>query len=86
MIIKRCSLCNRTHSVKARNKQNELRAKANIASRAKKDRLYPELMVGDKVKILRKKAITEEERTSHFLQREYTVESIDEKIFKYIIH
>lgn len=51
----------------------------NIASRAKKDRLYPELMVGDKVKILRKKATTEKERTSHFLQREYTVESIDEK-------
>jgi hypothetical protein len=52
----------------------------NIASRAKKDRLYPELMVGDKVKILRKKLITEKERSSHFLKGEYTVESIDEKL------
>ena len=40
---------------KARNKENELRAKANIASKAKKERLYPELMVGDRVKNLTKK-------------------------------
>ena len=40
---------------KARNKENELRAKANIASKAKKERLYPELMVGDRVKSLTKK-------------------------------
>ena len=65
---------------KARNKENELRAKVNIASKAKKERLYPELMVGDKVKILRKKLITEKERSSHFLKGEYTVESIDEKL------
>ena len=37
-------------------------------------------MVGDKVKIMRKKLITEKERTSHFLKGEYTVESIDEKL------
>ena len=65
---------------KARNKENELRAKVNIASKAKKERLYPELMVGDKVKILRKKLITEKERSSHFLKGEYTVESIYEKL------
>ena len=65
---------------KARNKENELRAKVNIASKAKKERLYPELMVGDKVKIMRKKLITEKERISHFLKGEYTVESIDTKL------
>ena len=65
---------------KARDKENELRAKIKIASKAKKDRLYPELMVGDKVKITRKKTITEKERTSHFLKSEHTVESIDEKL------
>ena len=65
---------------KARDKENELRAKVNIASKAKKERLYPDLMVGDKVTIRRKKAITEKERTSHFLQGEYTVEAIDTKL------
>ena len=64
----------------ARQEKNELRAKLNVASKAKKQRLYPELKVGDKVKIVRKKAITEKERTSHFLAGEYTVESISEKL------
>ena len=48
--------------------------------KAKKDKLYPELKVGDQVKIKRKKAITEKERTSHFLKGEYVVEEISEKL------
>ena len=64
----------------ARKKDNEFKAKLNISAKAKKDRLYPELNVGDKVKIKRKKAITEKERTSHFLQGEYVVEEIFEKL------
>lgn len=48
--------------------------------RQKKQRLYLELSVGDKVKIVRKKAITEKERTSHFLQGEYVIEEISEKL------
>ena len=44
--------------------------------KARKDKLYPEIKVGDKVKIIRKKAITEKERTSSFLKGEYTVEEI----------
>ena len=48
--------------------------------KAKKEKIYPELKVGDKVKILRKKAITEKERTSHFLKGEYTVEGISKKL------
>ena len=47
--------------------------------RQKKQRLYLELSVGDKIKIVRKKAITEKERTSHFLQGEYVIEEISEK-------
>ena len=43
--------------------------------------MYPTLKVGDKVKkIMRKKAITEKEITSPFLQGEYTVEKIATKL------
>ena len=52
----------------------------NVSMKAKKEKLYPELKVGDKVKIIRKKAITEKERTSHFLKGEYTVEEITTKL------
>ena len=65
---------------KARDKDNEFKSRLNIAMKTKKQRLYPELSVGDKVKIKRKKTTTEKERTSHFLKGEYTVESIDEKL------
>lgn len=64
----------------ARDKDNEFKSRLNVAMKAKKQRLYPDLKVGDKVKIRRKKAITEKERTSHFLKGEYTVEAIDEKL------
>ena len=65
---------------KARDKNNEFRSRLNIAMKAKKQRLYPELFVGGKVKIKRKKTTTEKERTSHFLKGEYAVESIDKKL------
>ena len=64
----------------ARKDKNEFRAMINVASKAKKEKIYPELNVGDKVKIKRKKLITEKERTSHWLKGEYTVESISEKL------
>lgn len=64
----------------ARNNGNEFKAMLTVASKARKERIYPELNVGDKVKIVRKKAITEKERTSHFLKGEYVVEDISEKI------
>ena len=65
---------------KARDKDNEFKSRLKISMNAKKQRLYPELNVGDKVKIRRKKAITEKERTSHFLKGEYTVEAIETKL------
>ena len=64
----------------ARKEKNEFRAMINVASKAKKERIYPELFVGDRVKIMRKKLITEKERTSHFLKGEYVVEEIIEKL------
>ena len=64
----------------ARKKENELKARVNVAMKARKDKLYPEINVGDKVKIIRKKAITEKERTSNFLKGEYTVEEITKSL------
>ena len=64
----------------ARKKENELKAKVNVAMKARRDKIYPEIKVGDKVKIVRKKAITEKERTSNFLQGEYTVEAITQSL------
>ena len=64
----------------ARKKENEFKSVLNVSMKAKKEKIYPELKVGDKVKILRKKAITEKERTSHFLKGEYTVEGISKKL------
>ena len=39
----------------AMKKENEFKAKLNVASKAKEERIYPELKVGYKVKIMRKK-------------------------------
>ena len=64
----------------ARKEKNELKARVNVAMKARKDRIYPSIKVGDKVKIKRKKAITEKERTSHWLQGEYTVEEITKSL------
>ena len=64
----------------ASKKENEFNAMINVASQAKKEKKYPELEVGNKVKILRKKAITEKERSSNFLKGEYTVEKISKKL------
>ena len=40
----------------ASKKENEFKAMISVALRAKKERKYPELNVGDKVKILRKES------------------------------
>ena len=53
----------------ARDKDNEFKSKLKVSMNAKKQKLYPELNVGDKAKIRRKKATTEKERTSHFFER-----------------
>ena len=48
--------------------------------KTKKQRFYPELSVGDKIKIKRKKVTTEKEKTSDYLKGEYIVEFINEKL------
>ena len=64
----------------ARKERNEFRAKLNVSVKAKKERIYPSLEVGDRVKIMRKKTITEKERTSHWLKGYYVVQEIAEKL------
>ena len=64
----------------ARNKRNEHAVKLNLELRALKNRKYPELNVGDEVKVMRKKAITEKERSSRYLKETFKVKRIEEKL------
>ena len=64
----------------ARKEKHEFKATLNVSVKARKEKMYPTLEVGDRVKIMRKKTITEKERTNHFLQGEYTVENIATKL------
>ena len=50
----------------------------NTFIKSRQNRKYPELTKGDKVKILRKKGITEKERTSVWSDNAYEVEDIFE--------
>ena len=60
--------------------KHEFEVKLNIALQAKKSRVYPEVDVGDRVKIMRKKGISEKERTSHWVRTPKTVKRIDKKL------
>ena len=64
----------------ARLKKNELEVKLNIGLQAKRSRTYPDLEKGDKVKVMRKKGISEKERTSHWLKAVQEVTRIDDKL------
>ena len=64
----------------AREPKNMIKAKLNMSMRARKSRVYPELEVGSEVKIMRKKGISEKERTSHWLKETYTVKRIEKKL------
>ena len=64
----------------ARKKKNEYAVKLNLELRGLKNRKYPEIKVGDVVKVMRKKQITEKERTSRYLQETYKVIKIEEKL------
>jgi hypothetical protein len=60
-------------------KTNEVDVKTNLELRAKKNRKYPALNIGDQVKIARKKKVNEKERTSFWSAISYPVESISEE-------
>ena len=66
--------------IEARKKKNELEVKLNISLQAKRNRTYPELEVSNQVKVMRKKGITEKEKTSHWNKTIYTVEKISKKL------
>ena len=48
--------------------------------KGKKNRVYPELDVGDEVKIFRKRKSNEKERVSNWSQNIYTIENIANKL------
>ena len=54
--------------LEARKNKNEFEVKLYISLQAKRNRTYPEIEVRDNVKIMRKKGISEKERTSHWLK------------------
>ena len=64
----------------ARLKRNEYAVKLNLELRALKNRKYPSLDVGNEVKVMRKKAITEKERSSRYLKETFKVTRIEEKL------
>ena len=57
-----------------------MEVKLNIASQAKKTRTYPELDVNDRVKVMRKKGITEKENTSNRLKAMQKITRIQAKL------
>ena len=54
-----------------------LKTKVNMTLQTTKTRKYPEISTGDKVKIYRKKTITEKERSSNWGKETYTVERVE---------
>ena len=64
----------------ARKPSNELRVRLNLASKAKKNRMYPDLDKGDEVKIFKKRKPNEKERVGNWSSNIYTVERVDEKL------
>ena len=63
----------------AMKEKNELKAKQNMTSQATRTRKYPEISVGSKVKIYRKRKIGEKERVSLWSKETYEVERIEER-------
>ena len=66
--------------IEARKKKNEFVVKSNISMQAKRSRVYPEIEVGDDVKVMRKKGISEKEKTSHWVKTPQTVRNIEKKL------
>ena len=64
----------------ARMKNNELDVKMNMSLQAKSNRKYLVVEVSDKVKLVRKKAITEKERTSNYLKETFKVEKVEKRL------
>ena len=66
--------------IEARKPKNEFAVKLHINLNARRTRMYPELRVNDEVKVMRKKGISEKERSSHWLKNKQTITKIDQKL------
>ena len=66
--------------VEARKKKNEFEVKMNLEIQGRKTRKYPSLEEGSEVKIMRKKGITEKERSSHWLKETFTITKLEKKL------
>ena len=64
----------------ARKPSNQFKVKLKLTMKGKKNRVYPELDVGDEVKIFRKRKPNEKERVSNWSQNIYTIENIENKL------
>ncbi len=64
----------------ARKGSHQADVKANLEIRALKNRKYPLLNVGDKVKLMRKKKINEKARTSNWSVEVFEVLSINDSM------
>ena len=64
----------------ARKPSNQFKVKSNLTMKGKKNRVYPDLDVGDEVKIFRKRKPNEKERVSNWSQNICTIENIENKL------
>ena len=64
----------------ARKPSNELKVKLHLNMNSKRNRVYPDLGVGDEVKMFRKRRPNEKGRVSNWSQNIYTIEKTDEKL------
>ena len=64
--------------VEARNKTNQLTVKINLEMKARRGVKYPELSVGDSVRILKTKKSFEKENVLPFRKNIFTIDSISE--------
>ena len=63
--------------MKLENQKNQLMVKNNITAKAKNKRLYPDINIGDMVKIYTKKKLFHKEHISVWSKDSYEVQSID---------
>ena len=69
-----------SHGIYAKRTSNQFKVKLNLTMKGKKNRVYPDLDVGDEVKICRKRKPNEKERVSNWSQNIYTIENIENKL------
>ena len=64
----------------ARQPSNEFKVSLNLTMKGKKNRVYPDLDVGDEVRVLKKRKPDEKERVGNWSQSIYAIESVDNKL------